>query len=350
MFNLIKRKQKGGSTQSDSGIVVAGDVKDRLKLGNLKSIILNNRKRILTVLVIILVFVGLPAYYLLVISYDHEYWRGLVGLGPSISFKVGDTAYAKKDVQAMAKYPIAVSNLKKDQAAKQIFDMEKAKAAAAAAGIKPTQAELDSGLSHAKYALSNDKGYNDFKNLVAFYNAIPLAENRQPIGEFKGYAFIYYFGYHLDKGPEYTPPGYRDAKLVAADRDYAQAKAKAGRDALIASKIKPDDLLKQIISDPRLGYMNQANTNRSVHFGTTPGKSWALDIYYPGIIDFIKTQTNSGVSDIQTGKIATDSSRPNQLEDDFFFFTLLESAKSSKNVPVQYQANLKSLKAKYYGI
>lgn len=293
---------------------------------------------------VLILIIGLVAWWFLVHDYNHEYYWARLTHSRPIVFKVGTTAYDRPAVDHLAAYLTQVAYQSTSQAARTVFDDLKIQAAAKAASVIPSDSEITSQLSELGYGQAVRQTYA-YPALSAFALVAPLAARRQSQGQYSGYSFVFWFGQHLSKA---SPVG--NAQLVAADRSYAEQQATHYHDLLKNQQITPGQALSDIRADTKLAMIFMVpGSNPSTQFGTASNPFWQQAVNLPSVVTFIKQQTKTGLSTIQIGQIPSASSQ--KPTDSYFYFVLLGRAQpAAGDIYTDFQHSLQSLKTKYYGI
>lgn len=266
-------------------------------------------------------------------------------------FRINDKSYSQDEVTKIIAYPVG-KGVDKNTVSKQAFEYLKREEAAKKAGIEIPESEVIAAKKVIFGSnIESQQGGNDaWLRKPAFDLALQnKLDQSSKGGSFKGYSFIFRFGQRLESGPGYTPPGHKDPKLVAQDRAYAEAESKRYLELLKSGNIKPEDALKAIKNDPKLGYQNTPGTNKSVRFGYTQ-KSWEGEVFHQPVSEYIKKSASSGLSAVQTGKTSIVDVPRNDADyaETFFYIVLLEDG-NKVNLAENFSKALSGISAEYKG-
>lgn len=325
---------------------VVGEVKKHHGLFRyLPNIKFGKRAKIATIFISLLI---LATGIFLSTNYDKEYLLSRAGIGDKVIFKIGNKAYRKSTVENLIE-PALLQGQDRTALIKQAHELLLIKQAATDAGINFTSNEIDPVRSNLRFPDKSGQANNEWADLVAFN--LLLAQSKL-FGDngFKGYSFVFWFGHKIQKGFDQPPAGFGDPNLIAEDRKYALEKAEEYHQILKDNKNTADDIVKKIKEDPRLGY-GQANSGFSGQFGNSTVINWEEQVYYQQIIEYVKSQTTSGLSELKTGKIAKveDPQSDNDYAETFYYFVKLDEA-NIKSIDERLKDKLQSVKTKYYGL
>lgn len=282
-------------------------------------------------------------------SYNREYWLSRFGFGSRVVFKIENRVYRQSELDKMAELPLA-NGQTKTVVIKQIYDDSMNKQAANGMGIKFTQAEINKIRKYTNTLNANGKEVNEWADLVAFNHLLNayLEENKE--GLYKGYSLIFRFGEHIERGPDFIPSGYGDPKLIAIDRAYAKEKADYYHQQLKDKKLTAGEVLALLKKDPKLGYLNLTNTNRSVQFGNSAVKPWDQEVSFDEVKNYVKQQSSPGLSEVMIGKTVPDFLRNKDSVESFFYIVQLDQIVIKGSQRETLQGITSKIKSRYYGL
>ncbi len=271
--------------------------------------------------------------------------------GNPVIFSIDGKKYHESEVNELVKYPVEARGTNKNESAKLLFELLKKIYVAEQLGIKPSDEEI---ATYQKEIPDNaqDSAHNkeSWLNLIAKAAVVDDYIGITTAPGYKGYAFDFYFGQHLQYGPAYRPDGLNDPKLVEQDKNYAKEKADFYHQQLKDNKIKPDEVLKQILSDPRLGNSIKSTSNHSTRFGEKTNVNWHTQIFYKPITSFITSHKQQSLLDVQTGKALVGTDAKAESVDMYYYFVLLEDVPKSQPVAKEeFDKQTQNLKAEYKG-
>ena len=268
-----------------------------------------------------------------------------------VVFVVDGENYYEADLEPIIKYAYN-RGLDRDEAAKEAFELYKKIKVSEKLGISPD----DKSVQSEQQRIINEiaEGYNKaddepWINLLARSNAIDNNIGTQY--GYKGYAFDVFFGQHLQYGPSFKPEGLNSKELVTADRKYAEERANFYHKQLKENKMSAEEVIKALNNDRRLSALPDGKTSNSVKFGFSKSEDslWSNEIFYQSIVDFVRNQQQTGISDIQVGKASVDGSA-SSLEDMYYYFVLLEEIPKGTNVTQgELEEQISNLEAQYIG-
>ena len=124
-------------------------------------------------------------------------------------------------------------------------------------GFGPNDAETKSAI----YTIGDSATTATIKNYIE--NIISgKTQLAKTTGYYQGYLLYFWFGNTVvNKGPDEQIKDWGNPEVLAADRQYADSKAKDYRKRLVAGTIKPQQVVDELIRDPRLRLYDQSNSS-----------------------------------------------------------------------------------------
>lgn len=281
-------------------------------------------------------------------------------------FVIDGRAYSKKEVKEITAYPTKRGNMSQDEAAKKVFNLLKRKHTAEKLGINIS----DQAVKENSTQLFQDdsiEASSKWGQLLSYdelLSARLAANSDNKNDQIAGYAFIFLFGHCIEKGIDYTPDCLNDEKQIKKDKDYAKERAEHYRARLQSGNMKPEEALKDIQKDARLGYTNIPGSNPSTRFedfqGIDNGGGGAVDATVTtepllGSVDkYLRSdKVKNGLNPIEAGKTSADAimyeGKPNNLKETYYFFLDVEEFAKAVTKE-QFNTEVKNLVAHYKGL
>lgn len=266
------------------------------------------------------------------------------------AFVIEGTSYSRDDVRKLIEYPVSRGASEED-AAKTAFEYYKRQWVAQKLQIHLTDEEVATARKAVFGDLDVDNDWIELSSKdTALTTRLALAQSYTTA---KGYYFIFPFSNHMVIGEDIVagaPANAGDPAAIAADRAYADGRAKYYQTQLKEGKITPEQALKEVKADTKLDYLNSPGSNGSMRFeglGNTQagGLQSYLDeeqkTYLTGISDA------KGVGEIKTGSI-TKGENGEKIEASFYFGLIDEPAASQDGS--SFNEELKNVKSEYRGL
>jgi hypothetical protein len=221
-------------------------------------------------------------------------------------FSVDGKSYTKEEVNEITEFPTRTQSVSREDAAREAFEALKKIAAAKQMGIELDQKSINNQKNIFLQEVDLEAGPdgklgNQYDTWFDIFTKVSLIDkilnSNTPLG-YKGYSFYFYFGQHIQYGPDYKPPGLNDPKLIKSDKDYAKNKAQEYNKKIINGQITPQELLKTLNKDKRFGPFG----HKSLKFGNNPEVVWYEQGLDEPIIKTILNQKKTGASERQTGR------------------------------------------------
>lgn len=173
---------------------------------------------------------------------------------------------------------------------------------------------------------------------------------------FDGY--VYYFPFSrnfLDSDPNTTNKLFNNDEAIEKDRNAAKQKANDARERLLANKVKPSDLVDEILADDTLIYGNASNGTQRFFVNklgyetlnsSGTGKRVAsrfIDIL-PNIPEGRATEIRDDIqtyTEVQSGRIMTKNAA-------YYFVYKVKNVTGNKDIASQFNSALKEIQVKDY--
>ncbi len=270
-------------------------------------------------------------------------------------FTIDGKSYSNQQVSDLTAFPRS-AGLAPEDAARQAFELLRSVKAAEKSGVKPDPKLFESAkkelLTALKLQNSKDKNSLAWVDLQAQVNAIEQYIGDTVVPGYKGYAFDFYFGQHIQHGPDSKITGLNDPELIRQDKEYAKKQADFYYQGIKGKTMSPEQALRLIYSDPKLTKLPGGGGTTSKKFGSSNTLDWETEVRNKSAIDYIKSQTQPGLSDVKTGRAAASI---NQEEKDYpeiyYYFVQLDAIPEVKAVSQADFAKAKDqINAKYKGL
>lgn len=269
----------------------------------------------------------------------------------NVVFRIDGKNYSKTTITEMVNFAAKQNGLNKKQEAQNIYYLYKTQIAAQKAGIIPNADELKAATDSLKFPTPKTANEKAYVNLVAFNEALPQTYVRLQQGGYEGLYFIFDFSAKILPPSGGLKPinGYGNQALINQDKQYADQQAQAFYDRYKQNPLAADDLGQQLESLNKAGFVGGLS-----RFSSGPAMVTDLhsQIYYPGIYDYVSSQTKPGLSDIRIGRVETKlDPSPSDYTDGYYYFVDIKKAgKVIQNPYGKMKSEQQKLGAAYYGI
>ena len=276
--------------------------------------------------VLILVFVGI---YFLSKGGSFTKDRGRV------VFTIENENFYENELRDIVRYPVEKSGISEEGAFLSAFEAYKVIVVAKRAGITPAQQEVESLLtSYPSEEVRNDPAYEEkykpWFRLLSERDAVYNYIDADTITGYTGYAFVFYFGQHIEYGDDYKPEGLNDPALIAQDRAYAKEKADYYYSQVKEGKISPEKADSEIKADTKLNNIVKVKNP----FGKQEGSSWEDDVFYLSVKNYVSNAKNTGLSELFVGQgYPGPTISPNDSTVDlYYYFVILDEKPQNRTL------------------
>lgn len=255
--------------------------------------------------------------------------------GP-VAFTINNQKIYQSDVDQLIKYPVEKGSQSKEAATAAVFESYKVIVVAKDAGISPSDSEIEKSLKAVTpEEVKSDQNYASYEKwfrLQATKEAVNRYIDADPasLSGYKGNSFVFYFGQHIEYGDDYKPAGLNDPALIAQDKTYAKQRADYYYAQIKENKMTPEQVDKEIANDPKL----KTFTSTKNPFGQSQDSTWAEDVYYLSVKDYITSTKNTGLSDIRVGQgyPGPTFKQGDSTVDLYYYFVILDEKPQSKGI------------------
>lgn len=266
-------------------------------------------------------------------------------------FIIDGKRYSKAEVEKLTEYPVGVEKKNQSSASEDLYELLYTLKAAedlninfSTQKVNPVKQQIIKDLGVDK--TTQDK-YSEWFTLLAKYKVVMQGASDV---EVEGYMYDFYFGHHIEHGPNYRPDNLGDRRLIGQDKKYAKDRAEYYKNALTNKTITPEVALKEVQQDPKLNQGGGLESSKTRQFKSAEGSGWKEQLFNDedriNIIERIEEANKP--SDIVTGKVLASPSAKNK-EDMSYYFVYLTTASNAEVKSGDLSKALKDVKASYKG-
>lgn len=264
----------------------------------------------------------------------------------SAVFTIDGKNYSPEEVEKIITYPVNKMAMSKNDATKLAYDNLVQIRAAEVNKVMPPSDFVDRYKKDANNALKTDTLSSEdvatWANLVGTVDAINASLKQASPAGIAGYSYVFYFGQHQQFDRDNKVAGAGDQSLIKADRSAADKKAKEYHRMLKNKEISNKDLLDRILKDTPSNIFWY-----STQFNSSNAEPWDTKVYFAPIVDYIKGQTATGVSELKTGQAASTVTGNN--EDMYFYFVDMTSVPGATMSSENFAKKVQELPQNYKG-
>lgn len=251
-----------------------------------------------------------------------------------VAFRIDGKSFYMSEIEPLIQFQVEQNRKSKEESVQTIYDLQKNIIAGEKLGIKPSSSDIQ----EAKNEILTDdikqledylKKYDGWFELVAKESAVKKYINAEFNSGYQGYAFVFYFGQHIEYGDDYKPDGLNDQKLIESDRKYAKEQADKYFAKLSSQEISVDQAAQEVANDDKIKHRFQPVINP---FGKNPDKPWDEEVGFLEVARHINGRENTGLSELQTGKGFPGPVQGSEAEkvELYYYFTFLEKIPESR--------------------
>lgn len=168
----------------------------------------------------------------------------------------------------------------------------------------------------------------------------------------EGYVYYYPFSRNfLDSDPDTKNPLFNDEAAIERDRKVAEEKANDGRNRLIEGKVKPGDLIKEVLNDESLIYGNASNGTQhfivdmqGIEFTGNANAGKDITRRFPGLLDTLKDGTASPMRMDTQKYLEVQSNKIMQRDAAYYFVYKVKSIVGDKDIAARFKQASESIK------
>lgn len=274
------------------------------------------------------------------------------------AFVIDGRAYSKESVKKDIAYPVSKGK-KESEAAKQLFEFEKRRAAAKKSGVSVSDDEINKSIKLLYPQYSQNKSVENnmerWVKLEAYDYALGQELKNEGVNQLKhikGYIFFFNFSDKIatNDNLDYRPDGYGEPLAIQKDKNYAKSAVEKYHKKLKNSEITADQALKEIKADRLLSMVQAADMNQSMKFENFDMVSARNYIPDSVVSAFKANPPQPGLGDIEIGSIAT-TPKPRQdsdYQDAYYYFTYINN--DQKILMTDFSTVYNNLEAQYWGV